>query len=103
MKNEQDFYCSRCLQDRPLRYFTKWDEDRNKARQCDFCNDDIVCKAKIANQKAELKAKAKALKEKLTPIQAGYANSKQSKSKRETRRAIEDYNESKLLDAEFEL
>jgi len=43
------------------------------------------------------------MKEKLTPIQAGYAGSKASESKLKTRRAIEEYNESKLLDAEFEL
>jgi hypothetical protein len=103
MKNEQDFYCSRCLQDRQAKHFTKWNEDRNKARHCDFCNDDITAKAMASNRKAETAAKRVAMKEKLTPIQAGYAGSKASISKLRTRRAIEEYNESRLLDSEFEL
>ena len=103
MKIEQIIYCSRCLQDRPIKHFTKWNEDRNKARHCDFCNDDITAKAMASNRKAETAAKRMAMKEKLTPIQAGYAGSKASQSKLKTRRAIEEYNESRLLDSEFEL
>lgn len=86
----ESYYCDKCMQERPLKYFTKYISDTSKARTCDCCQENITARV------AEI--------EKQTPVIIAETVS-QIKNERlkEKRLAAFEYHEQKRRDEEIGL
>jgi hypothetical protein len=93
----KDCYCGACQQQREAKDLSIYYSDTSKALRCNFCLDDDHQKDLVKNQEIERIAKRKANICGLTQSQLDYSKSDGAIDKLATRRAIEDFNDRKLI------
>jgi NAD-dependent SIR2 family protein deacetylase len=94
-------YCIKCLQYREEKDFSRWERNILKPKYCNHCRNDITEKAMISRQDEERKIKRKLGVDGLTQSQINYSKSDSAIDRLATRRAIEDFNDRKLINEEI--
>jgi hypothetical protein len=89
------------MRDRDDSHFKVWAQDRTKSRLCDYCKDGIKDHNVMLHEEKERVEKRKVKSERLTLAQINYSKSDLAKSKRETRRKIEDYHDMQQYQSQY--
>jgi hypothetical protein len=96
---EKETFCVACMRHLPMSHFTIWLQDKDKSRRCNSCHDCKNVKERILKAEQEREQKPDLVR----PLLKNLSKLEASQRKLQVRRRIEELNELKKIEEEYEL